>query len=202
VDNFASRIGIGVAVLVVALTAVAGCSTTSGGSKSGGQPSGATPVAGATTGHGGGGGGGGSLATSKLIGLTKLDQTQLCGVMNTNEASQIMGSSTAAGKFTNTLGLGVVCQWQASGSTELYVGLSTILDWTGAQGIDKLFTTTSDSIDGHPALVIAPQKSLSYATVDLALGGDHDPVAEYRAPSVAQARSLATLVTPRLLALS
>lgn len=192
-----NRVAACVAVLVAA-AGLAACTSSSGTPSGGKNPSGATPTTAATT----RGGSGGSLASSKLIGVTTLDQAKLCGVMNTSEAAQIMGSSTSAGQFTNTLGLGIICEWKASGGTELYVGLSTILDWAGTQALDKLLTTSPDSIDGHPALVAGPQNSLSYTSIAVALGGDHDPVVEFRAPSTAQAKSLATLVTPRLLALA
>ena len=37
---------------------------------------------------------------------------------------------------------------------------------------------------------------------DVALGGDSDPVAEYRAPSIAIVTAMANAVTPKLLALA
>jgi hypothetical protein len=149
---------------------------------------------------------GGSLASSKLIGLTKLSKAQLCGTLSASEAAQILGASTSAPTFANRLGLGVTCEWIEPGSTggssygELYVGISTIIDWQGTQAIDKLLSASPTTIDGHPALQADKSAINNYALVHVALGGDHDPVVEFRAPTLAMATKLAQMATPRILA--
>jgi Protein of unknown function (DUF3558) len=149
----------------------------------------------------------GSLSSSKMAGLTKLGKGKLCGLLRGGEAAQILGAGTSAPIYANRLGLGVTCQWYRAGASqlgndELYIGLSTIVDWQGTQGIDKLLHTSTATIDGHPAILAGPQHLNHWSQIDLALGGAHDPVAEYRAPTLAIATTLAQAVTPRLLALA
>jgi hypothetical protein len=149
---------------------------------------------------------GGGLASSKLFGVTKLTQAQLCGALSRSEASRILGTTTSAPTYANRLGLGITCEWfkaGTSGNDELYVGISTLIPWKGAQAGDSAQNYTPSTIDGHPAfLADTATVQLGYALVHVALGGDDDPVAEYRAPTLAIAKNLATVVTPRLIALA
>jgi hypothetical protein len=204
-------LGLAAAGLAAALT-LAGCgggsSPAGGGATPGGGlptslPSGGLSAVASAAASAAAGAAGGSLKSSPLYGLTKLNKSQLCGVLPGGEAASILGMSTIAPQYANRFGLGITCEWMKSqgSSTELYVGLSTIIDWQGAQAIDKLLKTTSATIDGHPALEAAPQGITQYALVHVALGGAHDPAVEYRAPSMAIAVKLAQTVTPRLLAL-
>lgn len=144
-----------------------------------------------------------SLKTSPLYGLTKLGRAQLCGVLSRGEASRILGATVIAPQYADRLGLGVTCEWMKSqdSNTELYLGLSSIIGWQGAQAIDKILkATTTSTIDGHPAIEAGPGVN-DYALVHVALGGPNDPVVEYRAPTLAKAVQLAQIATPRLLAL-
>ncbi|HUZ35548.1 MAG TPA: hypothetical protein VMV17_04395 [Streptosporangiaceae bacterium] len=209
-------LGLAAAGLAAALT-LAGCggggsSSAGGGATPGGGlpsglptslPSGGLSAVASAAASAVAGAAGGSMKSSPLYGLTKLSKSQLCGVLSGSEAASILGTSTIAPQYANRFGLGITCEWMKSqgSSTELYVGLSTIIDWQGAQAIDKLLKTTPATIDGHPALEAAPQGITSYALVHVALGGAHDPTVEYRAPTMAIAVKLAQTVTPRLLAL-
>jgi len=150
-----------------------------------------------------GSGSGAALAGSKLKALTTLDQSKLCGVLHGKEPQQILGGPTAAAHYLNTLGLGIVCEWTTpSGGDGLYVGISTALDFDAAKAVDKALKTTEGTIDGHDALFVQRGQFNDYYTVQVALGGPHDVVVEYRAPTAAGASNLAKTVTPRLLALA
>ena len=192
------RPALGLAVAGLAVVTLAGCGGAGGAIPTGKLSSMASAASSAVQSATGG-----SLKSSPLYGLTKLSKAQLCGVLSASEAAQILGTSTIAPQFGNRFGLGIACEWMKSSgsSTELYAGLSTIIDWHGAQAIDKLLKTTPATIDGHPALETSPQGINSYAMIHVALGGDHDPTVEYRAPTMAIAVRLAQTVTPRLLAL-
>lgn len=197
--NLSRPSALGLAAAGLAVIILAGCGAGGAGSGGGGTPGGAaSSVASAAQNVSGG-----SLKSSPLYGLTKLRKAQLCGVLSSSEATQILGTPTIAPEFANRLGLGITCEWMksAGSSTELYVGLSTIIDWQGAQAIAKLLKATAATIDGHPALEAGKGGINDYAVVDVALGGDHDPAAEFRAPTLAVAVKLAQTVTPRLLAL-
>jgi hypothetical protein len=147
-------------------------------------------------------GGPDTLKDSKMYSLTKLTDAQLCGVLQGDEPTQILGTATAAGKFSDTLGLGVICEWKATaGPTELYVGLSTVVDYAAAGNVDQILNATTTSIDGHPALAADHASGNDYALIHVALGADHDPAAEFRAPTMDAATTLAQTVTPRLIAL-
>jgi len=202
-------IGIASAALAVAL-ALTGCSSSHGGVL-GSQPGGAgngnnngNGNNGGNNGNNGNGNGPSNIKDSKYYGLTALTDTQLCGTMSTSEASAIIGKQTGDGQFTNTLGLGIICEWQVGGDSdnELYVGISTILDWQGAQAIAQLLKPTSLTVAGHPAVGAEPDSTLNYATLDVAVGAAHDPCIEFRAPTLDEAKALATLVMPRVIALA
>jgi hypothetical protein len=76
------------------------------------------------------------------------------------------------------------------------------INWTGAQAVDKkLLHTTPVRVDGRAGLAAGVQGKITWAQVDVALGGPGDPVAEYRAPTKAKALALARAATPHILAL-
>ncbi len=196
-------LGIAAAGCAVAAMSLAGCGGSS--STASGAPAPSSAAAAAASGSSSQDSSpSGSLKSSTLYGLTQLKQAQLCGLLSGGEPAQILGTPTVTPTFANRLGLGITCEWMqsAGSSTELYIGISTIIDWQGAQAVDKLLTTSSVTIDGHPALAADKQHGNDWAQLDVALGGDHDPVAEYRAPALAAATKLATTVTPRLIALN
>lgn len=146
-----------------------------------------------------------SLALSHMKVLTKLKQAQLCGLLSPSAAAKTLGGPLEAPVYSSEAHLGITCQWvrkgaAAGGFNELYVGISMTTAWTGAQAVDKLLHASSVTIDGHPALAIARRATLGYAQVDVALGGDHDPVAEYRAPTMIGTLALAKSATPHILA--
>jgi hypothetical protein len=180
---------------VAAAAILAGCGGSGGPAASG--TSSVTPGAGSSPND--------SLALSHMKVLTRLSRSQLCAAISAGQAAHILRTSTGAPAYQHE-SLGNTCEWvpkgtQATGSDMLYIGISTLVDWTGAQAIDrKLLRTRAMRIGGHPALVAAPQGRADWAQVDLALGGDHDPVAEYRAPTLAMAIALAKDATPHLLA--
>jgi hypothetical protein len=192
-------------VLMAMAFGLAACSSGTsgaGGSTSPAASSGTSVSSGATGPTSGESNPGGSLETSPLRGVTKLTKAQLCGVLSSGDASHILGAAASAPTFANSLGLGITCTWrQGSATYGLYVGISTLFDFAGAKGVDHLLKTTSSTIDGHAAIVADLQGANDYAQIDVALGSDHDPVVEYRAPSVAIATLLATTVTPKLIAL-
>jgi hypothetical protein len=143
-----------------------------------------------------------ALAASKLKVLSTLDQSKLCGLLHGDEPAQIMGSAAAPARYLNTLGLGVVCLWTTpTGGDGLYIGISTALSYSEAKAAGVPLHATSGTIDGRPA-VLTPRGAFDdYYTVQVALGGDGDPVVEYRAPTADAASKLAKTVTPRLVAL-
>jgi len=141
------------------------------------------------------------IKDSKYFGLTTLSDSKLCSVLSASEASGILGAAASPGKFQNTLGLGITCEWQA-GSDQLYVGVSTILDWKDAQAIVQLLKPTATTVDGHPALGANPGAHTTYADLDVAVGAAHDPAIEFRAPTLDAAKSFATVAMPRLIALA
>ncbi len=190
---------------LAALVAIAGILTVAACSSS--SPTGSTGGTGNQSSNSGGpasAGGPDKIQDSRYFGLTKLTKVQLCGAMSTSEASGVIGKSTQAGEFGNTLGLGVICEWKVDGSSddELYVGISTAIDWKGAAAITQLLKPSSFNVNGHPALGAAPGSSTTYADVVVAVGADHDPAIEYRAPTLDEAKAVAALVTPRLIALA
>ena len=150
--------------------------------------------------------GGNELANSRMRVLTRLSKAQLCG-MTPGEPAKLLGAPAGPPVYARPGGLGITCQWvrkgaTASGATELYVGISSVLSWTGAQAVDhKLLRTRPVTISGHPALAAAPQGNVTWGQVDVALGGSGDPVAEYRAPTLAMAMALANALNPRIVAM-
>jgi hypothetical protein len=197
--------GLAAAALTALAVSVAGCASPGAASSaSGSTPSAsgstrsASPAAGSTP--------SGALALSHMKVLTKLKSAQLCGVLSAAQATRILHAKIATPVYGNRLGLEITCQWTKRGAgalsaDNLYVGISTAIDWTGAQALDKkLLRTRTVRIDGHPALAAGQQAKLSWAQVDVALGAGPDPVAEYRAPTMAIALAMAKAATPHILA--
>ena len=119
--------------------------------------------------------------------LTTLNRAQLCAALSTSEATRILGSPPRRRSTASESGLGIYCRWPKRGAArlstdELYVGISSVVDWTGAQQVDKLLHAKPVTVDGRPALTAGPLPAMQWAQVDVALGGAGDPVAEYRAP--------------------
>lgn len=193
--------GLAAAALAALAVSLAGCggSGTSAGPSAG--PSGSAGPASA------GSPAAGPLAMSHLRILTRLRRSQLCGVLAASEAARILGAATAAPAYSRQAGLGITCRWARRGASErsdagLSISISAILNWTGAQAVDtKLLRSRPVTVDGHPARAAGKQDKLSWAQVDVALGGDHDPVVEYRAPTLAIALALARAATPGIIAL-
>jgi hypothetical protein len=137
--------------------------------------------------------------------LTRLSQSQLCSVLSPAQAARILRAPAAAPAYTVEHGLGTTCQWFRRGATrtspdQLYVGISSIISWQGAQALDrKLLRTQAVTVGTHPALAASPQGNIVWAQVDVALGGAHDPVAEFRAPTRAAALKLAATATPHII---
>ena len=150
--------------------------------------------------------GAGQLARSRMRVLTRLTKAELCG-MTPGEPAKLLGAPTEPPVYASQGGLGITCQWvrkgaTASGTTELYVGISSVISWTGAQAVvHKLLRSRPVKIAGHPALAAAPQGNITWGQVDVALGGNDDPVAEYRAPTLAIAMALAQALNPRIVAM-
>ncbi|HEY2287503.1 MAG TPA: DUF3558 family protein [Streptosporangiaceae bacterium] len=143
------------------------------------------------------------LAKSPMRILTTLDQARLCAVLSTAQATRILGSAPQAPLYGKEPGLGIYCRWPAKGAAglstnELYVGISSIIDWAGAQAVDKLLKARPVTVDGRPALSAGPLPAMQWAQVDVALGKAGDPVAEYRAPTMAKALAMAQAATPRI----
>jgi hypothetical protein len=143
------------------------------------------------------------LAKSPMRIMTTLSQAQLCAALSTSEAARILGSRPQAPLYGREPGLGIYCRWPKRGAAalstdELYVGISSIVDWAGAQEVDKLLHAKSVTVDGRPALTAGPLPAMEWAQVDVALGGPGDPVAEYRAPTMAEAVDMARTATPHI----
>jgi hypothetical protein len=148
---------------------------------------------------------GGGLARSRMRVLTKLSKAELCG-LSAGQAARLLGKPAGPPVYASQMKLGITCLWVGRGGTtgstdELYVGISSVLSWAGARQVDKLVHTRPVQVSGHPALAASPQGNLTWAQVDVALGGDNDPVAEYRAPTMATALALAKALTPRIVAM-
>lgn len=146
------------------------------------------------------------LDHSHLKVLTTLGATKLCAVVSPAQAQRILGTSVAAPAYGSAAGLGVYCRWlkraaPLSTTDALYVGISSVIDWSGAQKVDELIKARPTTIAGHPALAGGPLRAVPWAQVDVALAGPGDPVAEFRAPTMAMARALATAATPHILSM-
>jgi hypothetical protein len=144
------------------------------------------------------------LLKSHMLVLTKLSQAQLCDIISQAQVRKILGSASDKPLYGAQSGLGNTCLWIMRGGTqaasdELYVGISSIIDWSGAQQVDKLVTTSKVEVDGHPALAVAPQAKINWGQVDVALGGTDDPVAEFRAPTLTGALAMAKAAIPHIL---
>jgi hypothetical protein len=143
------------------------------------------------------------LAKSRMRYLTTLDRARLCAILSTAEATKILGSVPQSPLYGQEPGLGIYCRWLKRGAgglstDELYVGISSIIPWSGAQAVDQLLRAKSVKVGGRPALTAGPLPAMQWAQVDVALGGAGDPVAEYRAPTMAEALALAQAATPHL----
>jgi hypothetical protein len=200
------RLGLAAAVTAALAAGVAGCG--SQGGTAGQSTATASPAAtGSDREASSGQAGHDPLARSRLKVLTTLAQAQLCAVLSTAEATRILGAVPQVPRYSRAPGhLGISCRWLKRGvpavsTDELYVGVSAIIDWDGAQQADKLLHATPVTIGGHPALKAGPRRATQWAQVDVALGGPHDPVAEYRAPAMAQALEMAQLATPHVLSM-
>ena len=146
------------------------------------------------------------LAKSRMRILTTLSRAQLCAALSTSEATRILGSRTQAPLYGREPTMGIYCRWPkrgvaALGTGELYVGISSVVDWAGAQEVDKLLHAKAVQVGGRPALTAGPLPAMQWAQVDVALGGAGDPVAEYRAPTMAQALALARTATPHIVSM-
>jgi hypothetical protein len=154
----------------------------------------------------------GELAHSHLRVLTRLGRRQLCGALSPAQARKILGARPETPVYTVERDQGISCQWLQRGARragtrgwvtgQLYVGISAVVSWQGAQLVDnKLPQHRRVTIDGHPADAAAAQGAMIWSQVDVALGGTDDPVADYRAATLAQALRMATTATPHLLAM-
>jgi Protein of unknown function (DUF3558) len=192
--------GLAVGALAALAVSVAGCGSSSGtsGSAAGGtsaparQPSSVSP--------------GDSLALSHMRILTKLTDAELCGILPASEAATILHAATQAPVYTDRPGVAISCQWTRRGASrlsgkQLYVAVSALINWTGAQAVDTPLRGRPVTIDGHPGLAVGRRAQVRWAEVDVALGGDHDPVAQFRAPTMAIALGLARAATPHLIAM-
>jgi hypothetical protein len=191
------------AALAVGVTGLAGC-----GSQGGTGHSGAASAAptGSDREASSGNATHNPLLKSPLRILTTLSQAQLCAALSTPEATRILGSRPAAPLYGRQSGLGIYCRWPKRGAAalspdELYVGISSVVDWAGAQEVDKLLHAKSVRLDGRAALTAGPLPAMEWAQVDVALGGPGDPVAEYRAPTMAEALDLARTATPHIISM-
>ena len=147
-----------------------------------------------------------SLAKSHLRVLTTLHRAQLCSALSAAQARRILHAPAAPPVYTHHPGVAVTCQWIKRGQgrasrEQLYVGISSSINWTGTEAVDRSLHGQPVTIDGHAALAAARRGTITWAQVDVALGGGDDPVAEYRAPTMAAARALATAATPHIMAL-
>lgn len=146
------------------------------------------------------------LGKSRMKVLTTLGRARLCAALSVSEATKILGSRPRAPVYADEPGLGIYCRWPKRGAAglstdELYVGISSIIDWAGAQDVDKLLHARSVKVGGRQALTAGPLAAMEWAQVDVALGGSGDPVAEYRAPTMAQALALALAATPHIVSM-
>lgn len=190
------------AVLAVGVTGLAGC-----GSQGGTGPTAAASAApSGSDRQASSGKARNPLAKSPLRILTTLSRAQLCAALSTPEATRILGSRPQAPLYGREPGLGIYCRWPKRGAAglstdELYVGISSIVDWAGAQQVDKLLHAKSVRVDGRSALTAGPLPAMAWAQVDVALGGPGDPVAEYRAPTMPEAVDLARTATPHIISM-
>jgi hypothetical protein len=193
--------------LAVGMSGLAGCGSQGGT----GHPAAASPAAsGSASGSdreaSSGKDGRNPLAKSRMRVLTTLSRARLCAALSTSEATKILGSRPQAPLYGREPSLGIYCRWPerdaaALGTDDLYVGISSVIDWAGAQEVDKLLHAKSVQVGGRAALTAGPLPAMQWAQVDVALGGPGDPVAEYRAPTVAQALALARAATPHILSM-
>jgi hypothetical protein len=189
--------------LAVGMTGgLAGCGSQGGT----GHSAAASPAASGSDREASSGKGGSPLAKSRMRILTTLSRVQLCAALSTSEATKILGSRPQAPLYGREPSLGIYCRWPKRGAAalspdELYVGISSVVDWAGAQQVDKLLHAKSVQVGGRSALTAGPLPAMEWAQVDVALGGPGDPVAEYRAPTMAQALALARTATPHIVSM-
>lgn len=187
--------------LVVGMSALAGC-----GSQAGTGHAAASPASSGSDREASSGKQPSPLAKSRMRILTTLSRAQLCAALSTSEATRILGSRTQAPLYGREPTMGIYCRWPkrgvaALGTGELYVGISSVVDWAGAQEVDKLLHAKAVQVGGRSALTAGPLPAMQWAQVDVALGGAGDPVAEYRAPTMAQALALARTATPHIVSM-
>ncbi len=85
------------------------------------------------------------LAKSHLKVLTTLSPTRLCVAISPAQAQRILGTGVAAPAYGSAAGLGIYCRWPKrtaplSTPDNLYVGISSVIDWAGAQKVDQLLS--------------------------------------------------------------
>jgi hypothetical protein len=200
------RLGLTAALAAALAAGLAGCGS-SGGTAAHGAASSPSPAAtGSDRQASSGQAARNPLAHSRLRVLTTLTQARLCAALSTAEATAILGSVPQAPRYARLPGEGIYCRWLKHGAAalstdELYVGISSVIDWSGAQQVDKLLHATTAKDGAYPALAAGPLPAMPWAQVDVALGGAGDPVAEYRAPTMAQALALAKMATPHILSM-
>ena len=192
------------AAVLTATAVVAGCG--GGGAKSGsaGQGGSGHPAASGTAAAGKEAEY--SLNKSHLRILTRLKRSQLCHALSTEQASRILHAPTGTPVYTSHPGVVITCQWirrgQGTGSRQqLYVGISASINWTGTEAADEQLHSKQLTIDGRHALAATRQGVGTWAEVDVALGGGDDPVAKFRAPTMASAQALARAATPHIIAM-
>jgi hypothetical protein len=188
------------AALAVGMSGLAGCGS------QGVTGHAAAPASSGSDREASSGNGGNPLAKSRMRILTTLSRAQLCAALSTSEATRILGSRPQAPLYGREPSLGIYCRWPKRGAAalstdELCVGISSVVDWAGAQEVDKLLHAKSVQVSGRPALTAGPLPAMRWAQVDVALGGPGDPVAEYRAPTMAQALALARMATPHIVSM-
>jgi hypothetical protein len=188
--------------LVVGMSALAGCGSQAGT----GHAAAASPASSGSDREASSGKQASPLAKSRMRILTTLRRAQLCAALSTSEATRILGSRTQAPLYGREPTMGIYCRWPkrgvaALGTDELYVGISSVVDWAGAQEVDKLLHAKAVQVGGRSALTAGPLPAMQWAQVDVALGGAGDPVAEYRAPTMAQALALARTATPHIVSM-
>jgi hypothetical protein len=147
-----------------------------------------------------------SLALSHMKILTRLSRSQLCSVVPTAKADAILGVATGSPVYARHKGVAVTCAWIKRGASklsnqQLYVSIPATISWTAAEAVDKAMHSRTTTVGGRKALVITRHAKSGWAQVDVALGGKNDPVADYRAPTMAGALELARAATPHILAL-
>jgi hypothetical protein len=188
------------AASVAVAAAAAGCSSSGGtaGSSPGTHVSTKQALAGKSPAN--------PLAKSHMRVLTTLHKAQLCSVLTTAQAGDLLHGAAAAPVYADHRGVAVSCQWTRQGASaqsgeQLWVAIPAATDWKGTKLVDKVLHSRSVKVDGHRALAATRRGQPAWAEVDVALGNSRDPVADFRAPTLTEALKLAQLATPHILAL-